>query len=559
MNENNIIPFNVNESDIWLGNKFFDPTSNLVLEIKDFIDKRFELDKEIKKAYAVDGKIIGTGEADFTKDYITYELNYQNKVFYLVDMPGIEGDESKYESVIKNALEKAHSVVYVNGTNKKPEVGTIEKIKKYLRDNCSVYSVVNVKGKADTYEFDEDRISLDTTHKDANEVAQETSNILSKVFNDGAYEKSMIVQGLIAFSSVAHIDNISTVDDSRKQDLKKSQEKYLKYFKSYDSMRDFSRINDIASIIESKVNTFEDDIKRSNVKKILGRINEVLNIIIIEHNKYKEMSDNFRKEIKDFKNSVSDYIYSFEKDLENKFVNSYDAFFRNVLNAMYKEIDTMGRIVSKDDKDRMQRNIENFVEKEKPAIEKQLKKVSDELIKELISNIENRLKRLESDFRKISEISSFNDISSGNYISMDNIFSEMNIEFADIAKGIFGIASFIMTGIGVGSIFPGMGNIIGGIIGGVLGLAFAALDFFNPNRKRERAKAKAREDIDDMKKEARSKIKNMIKDMRKDINVSVNEINSKLDAIYDKQIKILKLLNTKKDKLEIIQEKLKEI
>ena len=504
-------------------------------------------------------KIIGTGEADFTKDYITYELNYQNKVFYLVDMTGIEGDESKYESVIKNALEKAHSVVYVNGTNKKPEVGTIEKIKKYLRDNCSVYSVVNVKGKADTYEFDEDRISLDTTHKDANEVAQETSNILSKVFNDGAYEKSMIVQGLIAFSSVAHIDNISTVDDSRKQDLKKSQEKYLKYFKSYDSMRDFSRINDIASIIESKVNTFEDDIKRSNVKKILGRINEVLNIIIIEHNKYKEMSDNFRKEIKDFKNSVSDYIYSFEKDLENKFVNSYDAFFGNVLNAMYKEIDTMGRIVSKDDKDRMQRNIENFVEKEKPAIEKQLKKVSDELIKELISNIENRLKRLESDFRKISEISSFNDISSGNYISMDNIFSEMNIEFADIAKGIFGIASFIMTGIGVGSIFPGMGNIIGGIIGGVLGLAFAALDFFNPNRKRERAKAKAREDIDDMKKEARSKIKNMIKDMRKDINVSVNEINSKLDAIYDKQIKILKLLNTKKDKLEIIQEKLKEI
>lgn len=559
MDENNIIPFNVNESNIWLGNKFFDPTSNLVSEIKDFIDKRFELDKEIKKAYAVDGKIIGTGEADFTKEYITYELNYKDKDFYLVDMPGIEGDESKYEKVIKNALEKAHSVVYVNGTNKKPEVGTIEKIKKYLRDNCSVYSVVNVKGKADTYEFDEDRISLDITHKDANEVVKETSNILSKVFSEGSYEKSMLVQGLIAFSSVAHIDNISTVYASRKQDLKKSQKKYLKYFQNYDNMRKFSRIDDIASIIESKVNTFEDDIKRSNVKKILGRINEILDIIIIEHNRYKEMSDNFRKEIQDFKNSVSDYIYSFEKDLENKFVNSYDAFFGNVLEAMYEEIDTMKRIVSKDDKARMQINIENFVEKEKPVIEKQLKKISNELIKELISNIENRLKRLESDFRKISKITSFNDISSDNYISMDNIFSEMNIEFGDIAKGLFDVVGFIMAGIAVGSMFPGIGNIIGGIVGGVIGLAVAALDFLNPNRKREKAKAKARENINAMKRETRSKIKNIINDMRKNINVSVDELNSKLDAIYDKQIKILNLLNTKKDKLDIIQKELKEI
>ncbi|MEI0697349.1 hypothetical protein R4K92_00245 [Brachyspira intermedia] len=51
----------------------------------------------------------------------------------------------------------------------------------------------------------------------------------------------------------------------------------------------------------------------------------------------------------------------------------------------------------------------------------------------------------------------------------------------------------------------------------------------------------------------------MIKDMRNNINASVNEINLKLDGIYDKQIKILNLLNSKKVKLDIIQEKLKEI
>lgn len=218
----------MNCNNIWIGNKFFEPSYNLVQSTYDILNDTLELNGQIIKAYSVDGKIIGTGESDFTKSYVKYELNYKDKPFILIDLPGIEGEESKYEKIIKEALAKAHAIVYINGTNKAPEVGTIEKIKNYLRDNCLVYSIYNVKGKADSYEFEEDRISLGNTHKDSNVVLNETDKKLSKVFDKDYYKKCIMVQGLLSFSSLANINSkISSIIPSRNADLIKAQKSYL--------------------------------------------------------------------------------------------------------------------------------------------------------------------------------------------------------------------------------------------------------------------------------------------------------------------------------------------
>lgn len=116
-----------------------------------------------KKSLAskIDGVIIGTGEADFTKGNVAYEFMDNGRPFQLLDVPGIEGDESKYESFVEQAVAKAHLVFYINGTNKKPEVETAKKIKHYLRRDAYVFAICNVKGKGDSYEFPEDREKLD--------------------------------------------------------------------------------------------------------------------------------------------------------------------------------------------------------------------------------------------------------------------------------------------------------------------------------------------------------------------------------------------------------------
>ncbi|MWO43691.1 DUF1269 domain-containing protein, partial [Escherichia coli] len=52
-------------------------------------------------------------------------------------------------------------MVYVNGTNKKPEATTARKIKSYLEYGTQVYPLINVRGYSEAYEFDEDRIDLE--------------------------------------------------------------------------------------------------------------------------------------------------------------------------------------------------------------------------------------------------------------------------------------------------------------------------------------------------------------------------------------------------------------
>ena len=562
MDDNNLIPFNVNENNIWLGNKFFDPTSNLVLEIKDFINKRLELDKEIKKAYAVDGKIIGPGEADFTKEYITYELNYKNKDFYLVDMPGIGGDESKYKNIIKNALEKSHSIIYVYSPDKKPEISELEKIKKYLKDNYSIYYVGNARGKADSYEFDEDRISLDITHKDANEVAKETYNILSEVFNDGISEKSMVVQGLIAFSSVAHINNISTVYASEKYDLKKSQEKYLKYFKSYDNMRKFSRIDDIVSIIENKVNTFEDDIKKSNIKRILGKINDLFLLLIKSRDKYNDIVKRTEENIRYYKIYSEDYLFDFKKNYKNKILNLFDKVYNNILDNIFEKIDKYGiKFIKKKYKTSIENEIQEFIDKEKNNLEITIKKEIEELLYDLSENLENSINRLKADLESILEISEIEYFNLNNkYLDIDfsKLFNKIKFNFKDIIINFLVPSSISIL---LFFIFPpaGIAFIIIGAISIIIDAGISLIDIIDNNRVKELLKRRAIKEIEKLKKELYLSVKKNTEEVFNYFKEAIDDINMEIDNIHIKQNNVINLLNKKIDKLYTLMEELKEI
>ena len=551
----------MNCNNIWIGNKFFEPSYNLVQSTYDMLNDTLELNEQIKKAYSVDGKIIGTGESDFTKSYVIYELNYKDKPFILIDLPGIEGDESKYEEIIKEALAKSHAIVYVNGTNKAPESGTLEKIKSYLRDNCLVYSIYNVKGKADSYEFEEDRISLKNTHKDASGVLNETDKKLSKVFDNDYYKKCIMVQGLLSFSSLANINSkISTIIPSRNADLLKAQKSYLEYFQDYNFMRKFSQIDDMALIIKDKVDTFEEDIKRSNIKKVLVRVNDILEKLKNEREKYDKIVTDSKKEVEDFKKSINDYIDSFDNNYRNKLKNLYDKFFSDILNKMFSEIDTLGRIVGKYDRIRIENKIKEYIDNRKITLENDIKKVSDKLINELIDNINNRLEELKTDLRKIEELYNFDNISDLKIdMSLDMAFSEMDIKFKEVGGMLLEVGSFALVGFSVGSLFPGIGNIIGAIIGGFIGLLLGIIDFLNPSRKREKAKNKAREDLNKHKEQINDKIKNDVKNIISKIKDTANKLNNNVENIYNKQVYILNLLSNKIEKLEKIEKELKEI
>lgn len=234
-----------------------------------FLEKLLAYERKSAQVHRVDGLIIGTGEADFTKGNTHYPLNYKGKRFQLIDVPGIEGDESKYAHMVREAVAKAHLVFYVNGTNKKPEKTTAQKIRTYLRLGTQVCPLINVRGNADAYEFEEDRESL-ANHGGATTALRQTEEVLRSVLGNKVMLPGHCVQGLLAFSSLASDTQTgrTTIDSSRDYDLVIQQRNYQRRFASSKEMYEFSQIASVANVLHSKLVTFREDMVESNKAKV---------------------------------------------------------------------------------------------------------------------------------------------------------------------------------------------------------------------------------------------------------------------------------------------------
>lgn len=96
-----------------------------------------------------DGGIIGDGRADFTRQTQTYTFESEGQHFQLLDVPGIEGDESKVSEQINKAVKRAHAVFYVTSKAAPPQTGdagrpgTLEKIKAQLDSQTEVWTLYN--------------------------------------------------------------------------------------------------------------------------------------------------------------------------------------------------------------------------------------------------------------------------------------------------------------------------------------------------------------------------------------------------------------------------------
>ena len=113
----------------------------LLQEKKDAEAENTRLIKETEslKEFA-DGQIIGDGRSDFTRDNTSFDFNYNNHEFALIDVPGIEGDESVVRTAIEEAVKKAHAIFYVTRTARPPQTheGEKEDKKGTLGDLCKI-------------------------------------------------------------------------------------------------------------------------------------------------------------------------------------------------------------------------------------------------------------------------------------------------------------------------------------------------------------------------------------------------------------------------------------
>ena len=492
----------------------------------------------------VDGLIIGTGEADFTKGNTRYVLHIDDKTFHLLDVPGIEGNESRYISQVKEAIAEAHMVVYVNGTNKKPETATAEKIKSYLEYGTQVYPLVNVRGYADAYEFEEDRHDL-MQQGGAGEALKQTVGVLQPVLGSDVLLPGNCVQGLLAFCGLAYDDatQSTTIHPSRAHNLATQQKRYFQHFSSRREMQEFSQIDAIARVIRGKVATFREDIVESNkgkVRESLGQYLQVLNTQLTNHRAFlKKTEPEFDKCCVAFANAIA----AFERRIINNRRNRWNDFFNDL---MEKSDD----IVEDDfgDKEAIAQRISQQFKSRRVEVKKLKLQDTEEGVKALQEQMIQAVARLLQDIKHIEFQQHVDFAHGGEFEFGREIALGYDLGLRDFGSMAFKIGSYALSGATVGSAFPVIGTAIGAVAGALVGVVMTVVGFFTSKAskvrkaqgkvrdKLESARDKALDGIDD---EVRNLVAAIENELKSSLLQKVNAMHTALQqpiAIFEQQI-----------------------
>lgn len=517
-------------------------------------DKLLAHERKKAQTRRVDGLIIGTGEADFTKGNTLYPLNYKGKGFQLIDVPGIEGDESKYAHMVREAVAKAHLVLYVNGTNKKPEKATAEKIRSYLRLGTQVCPLVNVRGNADAYEFEEDRESL-TAHGGATAALQQTEDVLRSVLGSKVLQPGYCVQGLLAFSSLASDAQTgrTTIDPARGRDLVIQQRNYQKHFASSKAMYEFSQIKSVAKVLHSKLATFREDMVESNKTKVYELLVENISTLQSLHSAHEAFVARSKPEFEKCREAIKGSMERFERLVMTGRRNLWD----NLFNSLKEDADD---IVERHfgDNDAISSQINRAFKTRQSSLKEKLQEQFERYLDDLGKDLQQAIQRLLEDVARVEFEQLLYDTETLN-INYKTPDLDLGLELGDYGWMAFNIGSYALAGAGIGTAFPVIGNLIGAAAGALVGILVSLLSVFAGKEKRIRkAQGQVQEKIDEACFEAHKALKEERKTLfapvRKQIDETVLSRVQQLDESLRRPLKIIEqqiaLMTRTKEQLE---------
>ena len=428
---------------------------------------------------AQDGIIVGDGSTDFTKVYREYHLEINGKPFTLIDVPGIEGREEDYSGEIKRALDKAHCIFYVQGHNKQPDTATAEKIKRYLKDWVSVYSIYNIRGGSGNYDEPGERETIMT------ERTVRTEALIEKTFRDilgERYKGNVSLQGLVAMCSVAEFAGT-------RGDLLRTQRKMMSLFGDGETMLRFSRMSSLTALIDDMADRFVDEIVEANKQKMVALARKAYHGISDELQRQQEATRRTRLLLHtlqgDIRSVAAKTQTAIERDIKQVNDNEYNALKERVCTAIDNRMlnDEQRKFAIEQQEALVPQRIEKGINE---AVARNIGEMNDyiTLRKKQIDyiplaghlDIENPQKRLGAFF-----------------VSTKRIEKALNPDIGDV--GSFAVS--VAGGASIGSFFtfiaPGVATAAGAVLGGLSHIARKTI--FGDGR-RSKAKRVARRQID---------------------------------------------------------------
>ena len=535
--------------------------SQALVSLTNSIQKVFKGNELIIEKYdnwkAVDGKIIGTGESDYTKDFNIYTFQYKGKEVSLLDVPGIEGREQQFEEQIQRGVNKAHIVLYINGAEKKPEVKTVNKIKKYINTDTAVYAVCNIPCKAKKNRLRGSYVSdLQKKYEKADmDLLEQTYEMLQPVLEDKLKDK-FTVNGMLAFCGLAYDrqrDTTTIIPDTGNKFLREEQYRYAKDLDfDYDKMLQLSKIDKISDIIEKHL----DDrfIVEANKKKLLSKLNDLITTL---EEQYKNIKIN--------NNQLIDKLTWLENDLDTAHKN-FEASIKSIPRTVATDVVTFYKskfyeVIEADKGKIKEENLERVANANKNKIQKLLNDGIENRFKEAAKHLkgdyQNAEKQLQDDLKDLLKYQKMESLKVKS-VDISSIVKELSYGFKDFFRDLKTIGEFAVSfgiaGSEAGTVtLPVIGTIAGAIVGAILGAVAGLLI-----RVYDRLFLSERERIN----KAASKINDALDEVEYDL---INDIDSsfKKQRVYDmaivKRQEMHSFAQQQKDKLNSFSENYEQI
>lgn len=453
----------------------------LVEVLNAFTQSSVELERQRQRSRRVDGRIIGTGQADYTKANTHFRLRIAGKPFQLIDAPGIEGDVKRYSHLVEEAVAKAHLVFFVNGTNKKPEAKTAREIGRYLRRNTQVLPIVNVRGLADAYEFDEDRGAIADNTEAANALLQ-TASVLQAALGEGVVLPGRCVQGNLAFSALAiDADSGLTSIHPEREDLARAQRGYLEVFGSAADMLRFSEVSVLADVLTARARTFELDIVESNKGQILALVEQAEGTLARmreQHAKFMaSVAPHFNACLKEVERVRDDAL----RDARAEIHSASNTFFVDITAASDEVIErNFGNVAAIDMK------LREAIAANQDSLGRRWEEWCDGASKRMEEDVANAARRLTEDVDRMNLQLRLETPLPRNSPDLDAGDLEMDLSLRDWGGMVAEVGSYAFLGFKIGTTFPGYGNIIGAVAGVVAGLVKVIASLLTGKRDRIR-------------------------------------------------------------------------
>jgi len=484
-----------------------------------------------------DGAIIGNGTSDFTLDTTSYHFANGDQQFALLDVPGIEGKETRVMDAILAGVQKAHAVFYVTNKAAAPQKGddsqpgTLEKIRQHLGAQTEVWTVYNkrvtnpIQLASASLVGDDEQASLQELDRRMHEVLGER------------YRGNIALSAYPAFLATASclVPDSQNAVNKAKFMAKRSEQELLEK----SGMAAFSEL-----LLTDLVKDFKRKITRSNYNKanrvVCATVDEVSKTL---RDSFKPLAKELKKDAEQAQLQLDTALDALKTRLESQGESAISTFSNNVRKKIYAEIDD--DIDNDDFKDALERFIASEQSKLIAELPGSMQKEVDKF-QQQISDIVERFQAFAAELQDAY----------GN-IRVNGLGKKLDLKI-DIDNGIniAGLLGAIAGGVLLFFTPAGWVVMALGAITVLVSLAKSVIGFFSSDYKKSQQRKAANSNLDDITDKMRESLRDSLAKALPQLEPKVEALKAALDLPAAQIADIVAILGKSERQLKNLSKKI---